>query len=121
MNPTKKGNAVTSAQLDNTQWELSSLPGTTLPTDAKATLNFGDSLKVNGKSFCNGYGGQAEMVDGKFELKNVFGTKMFCKESAVAETAYLKGLNETTTAKLRDGNLVLLNNEKELLIFKKTN
>ena len=97
------------------------MPGTIVPTDAKATLNFGDSLKINGKSFCNSYGGLAELMNGKFELKNVFITKMYCQESAMAETAYLKRLNETTRAQLNDGNLVLLNNNKKLLIFKNVN
>lgn len=39
----------------------------------------------------------------------------------MAEMAYLKGLNETTSAQLTDGVLVLLNNNKKLLIFKKVN
>lgn len=119
INVNKTGSAATTAQLENTNWELITLPGTTLPTDAKATLNFGDSLKVNGKSFCNSYGGQATLVAGKLELKNVFSTKMFCQESALAETAYLKALNETTMAKMKEGRLVLLNGTKELLVFKK--
>ncbi|MGY3053856.1 heat shock protein HslJ [Pedobacter sp. UYEF25] len=117
----KKENRATAAQLQNTKWELSGLPGTALPTDAKATLNFGDSLKISGKSFCNNYGGQAMLLGGKFELKNIFGTKMFCQETALAETAYLKGLNEATAAKIEDGHLVLSNNDEELLTFKKTN
>ncbi|MBC7418900.1 MAG: META domain-containing protein [Pedobacter sp.] len=78
MNSNQKDNSSTKMQLKNTKWELTSLPGNMLPTAVKATLNFGDSLKVNGKSFCNSYGGQAELMNGKFELKNVFSTKMYC-------------------------------------------
>ncbi|RZJ78289.1 MAG: META domain-containing protein, partial [Flavobacterium sp.] len=45
------------ASFTNTKWELTELPGLKLPATTKATLNFGDSLKVSGKSFCNSYGG----------------------------------------------------------------
>lgn len=107
--------------LTNTKWELIELPGSTLPINAKATLNFADSLKLSGKSFCNGYGGQAKIADNKITLKNVFGTKMFCQETDAAERAYLSALNETNTAKIVDNKLYLLNGEQTLLVFSKIN
>lgn len=105
----------------NTKWELTELPGLTLPTSAKATLNFADSLKISGKSFCNGYGGQAEIADNKITVKNVFGTKMFCQETDAAERSYLHALNQINGAKLADNKLYLLNGDKTLLVFTKTN
>ncbi|WP_316803988.1 META domain-containing protein [Pedobacter nototheniae] len=104
--------------LTNTKWELAELPGKKLP-ETKATLNFGEGLKISGKSFCNNYGGQGEITDNKFVLKNIFGTKMFCQETDDLERAYLTALNETTHAKLIDGKLHLLNGDKTILVFNK--
>ncbi|SDD76165.1 META domain-containing protein [Pedobacter soli] len=109
------------AKFTNTQWELTELPGLTLPAAAKATLNFADSLKLSGKSFCNSYGGQAEIADNKITVKNVFSTKMFCQETDAAERAYLHALNQVNSAKVTDNKLYLLNGEKTLLVFTKTN
>jgi len=107
--------------LTNTKWELSELPGTTLPTTAKATLNIADSLKIGGKSFCNSYGGRGEVKDNKLALKNIFGTKMFCEDTDAAERAYLQALNQVDNAKIVDGKLHLLAAGKTLLVFTKVN
>ncbi|MFC3559807.1 META domain-containing protein [Pedobacter jamesrossensis] len=112
---------IDSKTLTNTKWELTELTGKTLPANAKATLNFADSLKISGKSFCNNYGGQAEIIDNKITLKNIFGTKMFCQETGSAENSYLSALSETNSAKLVDNKLHLLKGEKTLLIFTKIN
>ncbi|MFD2582148.1 META domain-containing protein [Pedobacter vanadiisoli] len=109
------------ANFTNTRWELTELPGLTLPASAKATLNFADSLKISGKSFCNGYGGRAEIADNKITVKNVFGTKMFCQETDAAERSFLHALNQVNSAKLADNKLYLLNGDKTLLVFTKTN
>ncbi|NMN35441.1 META domain-containing protein [Pedobacter sp. SG918] len=109
------------ASFNNTKWELSELPGLTLPSSAKATLNFADSLKISGKSFCNNYVGKGEIADNKITVKNVFGTKMFCQETDAAERAYLHALNQVNSAKITDNKLYLLNGDKTLLVFTKTN
>ena len=109
------------ANFTNTKWELTSLPGLTLPSTAKATLNFADSLKISGKSFCNNYGGQAEIADQKITVKNIFSTKMFCQETDAAERAYLHALNQVNGAKIADNKLHLLNGDKTLMVFTKTN
>lgn len=109
------------AKLTNTKWELTEMPGATLPANAKATLNFGDSLRVSGKSFCNNYGGKAEITGNNVSLKNLFGTKMFCQETATAENAYLSALNQVNAAKLNGGKLKLMNGDKTLLVFSQSN
>lgn len=108
-------------KLSNTKWELTELTGASLPASAKATLNFGDSLKVSGKSFCNSYGGIVETTGDKIALKNIFSTKMFCQETSAAENSYLQALNQVNAAKLQDNELQLFNNEQKLLVFKKVN
>jgi len=107
--------------LTNTNWQLTELTGKTLPANAMATLNFAEDLKFSGKSFCNNYGGQAVIENKKVSLKNVFGTKMFCQETASEENAFLSALNETTSAKMVDGKLHLLKGEETILIFTKIN
>jgi len=97
------------------------MPGKTFPADAKATLNFSDSLGVNGKSFCNSYGGKLELKDGQTRIKNVFSTKMFCEATAAAENAFLTALNETDHTEIVNGKLQLLKGEQTLLIFSKIN
>ena len=107
--------------LKNTNWELSNITGITLPTDAKATLKFGDSLNVSGRSFCNNYGGQAKIADNKVALKNIFGTRMYCEKTDSFERAYLNALEETNSVKIIDEKLQLLKGEKILLVFTKVN
>lgn len=109
------------AKFTNTRWELTELPGMVLPTSAKATLNFSDSLQLSGKSFCNNYGGKAEVADNKITVKNVFSTKMFCQDTDAAERSYLHALNQVNNAKVTDNKLYLLNGDKTLLVFTKTN
>ena len=108
------------ANFTDTKWELTSLPGLTLPSTAKATLNFADSLKISGKSFCNSYGGQREIADHKITVKNVLSTKMLCQETDAAERAYLHALNQVNTAKIADNKLYLLHGDKTLMVFSKT-
>ncbi len=105
--------------LNNTHWVLQQLPGLILPADTKATLNFASELKISGKSFCNNYGGQVQVQDDKIELKNVFGTKMFCQETAEAESAYLNALSKVNQAKLVNNQLQLFDDNTLLLVFKK--
>ena len=107
--------------LKNTKWELTEMTGKTLPANAKATLNFSDSLGINGKSFCNSYGGELDLKDDQAMIKNVFSTKMFCEATAAAENAFLTALNETDHAKVVNGKLQLLKGEQTLLIFSKIN
>ena len=106
-------------KLANTKWELTELPGLKLPSTTKATLNFGDSLKVSGKSFCNSYGGKVEIIDRKIKLQDLISTRMFCQETDPAERAYVQAINQVNEAKITEGKLTLLNDEKVLLVFKK--
>lgn len=118
LNPNKS--AMTNAsQLANTKWELTKLTDSTLPTDAKATLQFTDSLTISGKSFCNNYGGQALVDNGKLAFDKVFSTKMYCQDVADAENAYLKALNESTMVQVKNNALVLSRGGKDLLVYKK--
>ncbi|MCX2575545.1 META domain-containing protein [Pedobacter sandarakinus] len=107
--------------IENTRWELKELPGLKLPENTKATLNFGDSLKLSGKSFCNSYGGQAVADKESITLKNIYGTKMFCQDSDAAERAYLQAMNQVNMAKVSGDELQLFHGTKKLLVFNRVN
>lgn len=107
-------------QIKDTKWQLIEMPGSKLPTNEKATLNFNNNLDMSGKAFCNSYGGKFEVLDNKVSLKNIFSTKMYCQEVAQAETAYLNAFNQTNGAKIVDGKLYLLKDQKTLLVFSKS-
>ncbi|TDG36730.1 META domain-containing protein [Pedobacter changchengzhani] len=107
-------------KIKNTKWILTEMPGNKLPTGDEATLNFSDDLTISGKAFCNSYGGKFEVLENKISVKNVFSTKMYCQETAQAETAYLNAINQVNNATMEDGKLQLLNDKKVLLIFSKS-
>jgi heat shock protein HslJ len=109
------------SKLNNTKWVLTEMKGSTLPADSKATLNFGEGLKVGGKSFCNTYGGNVEVNEDKIYLKNLFGTKMFCENTDAAERAYLSAVNNVNKAIIENNELKLFKDNEVLLVFKKTN
>ncbi|WP_443944132.1 META domain-containing protein [Pedobacter sp. AW1-32] len=114
-------NKFSADSLQNTKWQLTKLPGLALPANGQATLNFSDSLRISGKSFCNNFGGQAEISGKNVSLKNIFGTKMFCQETDAAERAYLQAINQVNQAKIDNGKLYLMHGEQTLLVFNKLN
>jgi heat shock protein HslJ len=63
---------------------------------------------VGGTAACNGYGGTADLSDGRFELGEFFITEMGC-ESAVmdAEAAYVAALFAATSWQLEADTLLL--------------
>ncbi|WP_129715933.1 META domain-containing protein [Pedobacter sp. SYP-B3415] len=106
------------ASLNGTKWELTELPGKTLPTSGKGTLNI-DGDKVGGKAFCNGFGGNVVVTGNKVRIEKIISTKMFCEELSTFENAYIRALEATNTVKKDGEKLVLLNGDQTLLVFSK--
>lgn len=107
--------------VENTSWVLTEWPGRTLPTtDRKATLTFGAANKVSGKSFCNGFGGTATTDGNKIKISELLGTMMFCEDVGEAEKYYNEGLKSATNFKVVRGRLQLLEGDKILMVFTKT-
>ncbi|RYD69695.1 MAG: META domain-containing protein, partial [Sphingobacteriales bacterium] len=77
----------------NTNWVLTEWPGETMPTtEKKATLSFGNDNQVSGKSFCNGFGGNAKIEGNTIKFGELMGTMMFCEDVGQAEGKYNEGL-----------------------------
>lgn len=106
--------------VNNTKWVLTEWPGQTMPkTTKQATLNFGANNNVNGKSFCNGFGGSASINGNTIKFSELMGTMMFCEDVGQAEGKYTEGLRTTNAFKIVGGKLRLFNGDKLLMIFSK--
>lgn len=105
----------------NTKWVLTDWPGQIMPnTEKKATLNFGADDKISGKSFCNGFGGEAKIDGNIIKFSQLLGTLMFCEDVGTAEKTYTDGLMSVTNFKVVNGKLQLLKGDQVLMIFTKT-
>ena len=108
-----------SARMANTKWVLSEWPGRTIPVNAQATLNFDIDHKINGKSFCNGYGGNSSFENGRVKFSEIFGTKMFCTEFGDAETHFQTDLQAVDALKMNGEKLQLLKDGQVMMVFVK--
>jgi heat shock protein HslJ len=96
----------------NTQWILAEWPGRTIPANGTATLNFDNTGKIGGKSFCNSYGGSSEINNGTVKFGQLFSTKMFCTDLSDAENKYQADLQTVNTITMNTGRLNLLRDGK---------
>ena len=103
----------------NTKWVLSEWPGQTLPIGKEGSLSFDAENKITGKSFCNGFGGNAIIKGNTIKFEQIFGTMMFCEEVGQAEKIYLDGLRAVTSFKVANGKLQLFNNGRLTMVFAK--
>ena len=110
----------TGISVQNSKWLLSEWPGQTLPSVRSATLNFDTANKVSGKSFCNGFGGEAIIKGNSVKFDQLLGTMMFCEDVGNAEKNYLDGLKATTSFKIVDNKLQLYKDATLLMVFTKT-
>ncbi|PST84080.1 hypothetical protein C7T94_04915 [Pedobacter yulinensis] len=108
------------ASLNGSKWELTELPGKTLPANGKGTLNI-DGNKIGGKAFCNGFGGSVEVTGNKIRIGEIISTKMFCEQLSEFEQAYISALERANTVKMEGAKLVLSDDGQKLLVFSKTN
>ncbi|WP_417357011.1 META domain-containing protein [Flavobacterium sp.] len=102
-------------------WELSTLNGKAADTAdfgrGMPTVTFTSENKMNGNAGCNGYGGEYQIgEDGSFKADKVFATKMYCAE-AQGESEFLKALNDANRIKTQKGKVILLNGDKEVMVF----
>lgn len=104
----------------DSKWVLTEWPGKTIPAKAQATLNISEGNKINGKSFCNGYGGNAVFNGNALKFSQMIGTKMYCEEVGDAENKFLADLEVANAGKLSGGKLYLLKDEQVLMIFSKS-
>ncbi|TCC93980.1 META domain-containing protein [Pedobacter frigiditerrae] len=110
---------MTANSIKNTKWLLSEWPGQTLPIGKEGSLSFDTENKISGKSFCNGFGGNAVINGNNIKFEQIFGTMMFCEEVGQAEKFYLDGLRAVNSYKIVGGKLQLLIDGKVVMIFTK--
>ena len=103
----------------DTKWVLTEWPGKTLPTTAKATLNITSGNKITGKSFCNGFGGNAVINGNAVKFSELIGTKMYCQEVGEAENKYLADLQNVDAGTISGGKLRLMKNGSLVMVFSK--
>jgi len=118
---TSKTAVLSQKSLSGTSWELSTLMGKEISSAnyAKGIPDavFGADGRVGGNGGCNRYSGSYSLNDdGKLAFGPMMATKMFCPGGG--EEEYMKAIGQVNTAKISNGNLVLLNGTDELLVFK---
>jgi heat shock protein HslJ len=107
--------------IKDSKWILSEWPGKTIPTVKQATLNFDTTSKISGKSFCNGFGGNAIIDGNTIKFEEIMGTMMYCDDIGDAEKLYLEDLKATNSFKVVGNKLQLLNGSQLLMVFAKIN
>lgn len=103
--------------INQNTWLLESWNGNTYDYKAAPTLLFDKENKFSGKSFCNSYGGELALANGKIKFDNIFSTKMFCADQSTLEAKYLKDLNEVNSAKVVKGKLMLYKDMQLMMTF----
>jgi heat shock protein HslJ len=112
---------MTANKIKNSKWVLTEWPGKTLPTAKQATLNFDAENNISGKSFCNGFGGNAAIEGNTVKLDQIMGTMMYCEDVGQAEKLYLDDLKATTSFNVVEDKLRLFKDSQLLMVFTKTN
>jgi heat shock protein HslJ len=85
-------------------------------TDVTMTV---DGSAISGRSACNQYGGQLELVDGTLRFGAMSMTEMACEEPVMAlEAAYIAALSHVRSA-VRDGTRLTLAGEGVALEFER--
>jgi heat shock protein HslJ len=103
------------------KWQLQTLDGQTLSTDASVTLDIQADGKFSGKAPVNRYFGQINIENGALNTSPVGSTMMAASPELMnAEQAYFKVLNDATSAKIKDGQLVISGTNSGKLVFDKT-
>ncbi|MFP5370218.1 MAG: META domain-containing protein, partial [Actinomycetes bacterium] len=79
-----------------------------LPDGREGTLEIG-STRLGGTAFCNGFGGDYELVEDRLEVRELLSTAMACDgDVATAEGLYFRALNASDARlTVRNGELVL--------------
>ena len=83
----------------NTKWVLTEWPNQIMP---------------------NSFGGKATISGRTIKFSELMGTKMFCEDVGQAESKYTEGLRSANSFKVVGNKLQLLNGDKLLMVFSKS-
>lgn len=114
---TFSANAQTSV---NGKWKLISIKEG-FPLGHTITLNI-DGAKIGGNGGCNSFGGNFRRKGGKVKFSQIISTKMWCDDHGKTEIEYFEILGKTVYLQSKNGQLIMLNSKREVLLrFKKNN
>lgn len=109
------------ADLEGTSWNLVEIAGQPVVAGSNPTLSF-EQGQAGGNGSCNSFGGSYEAGNGKLTFGPLMSTLMYCENSMEQETAYLAALQEAAGYEIKDGTLLILNaNGQVVLIFEPQN
>lgn len=98
------------AALDGTRWNVITLNGEDVETEATGTLDFAAG-EVTGTAFCNRFGGSYDRVGTALTFGELAQTLMACVEPEgvmALESAYMAALQRVESYRMEAGNLVLV-------------
>jgi heat shock protein HslJ len=105
------------AELEGTSWNLVEIAGQPVVTGSNPSLGF-EQGQAGGNGSCNSFGGSYEAGNGKLTFGPLMSTLMYCEDVMEQETAYLAALQEAAGYEIKDGILLILDaNGQVVLIF----
>lgn len=109
------------ADLEGTSWRLVEIAGQPVMPDSGPTLGF-EQGQAGGNGSCNGFGGEYQAAGGKLTFGPLMSTLMYCEDVMEQETAYLAALQDAAGYEIKDGILLILNVDGQVvLIFEPQN
>jgi len=107
--------------LDGSSWELTSLNGNVPVSGGEPTLNFEDGL-VRGNASCNQFGGEVQIKGNMLVFaEGMDMTAMACLDESIMdqEQVFMRMLSGEMQFEITDGQLILINQQGEVLVFER--
>ncbi len=116
----QKNKTVENKSLKETVWELAKISGFEMEKlDKKPYIVFANEAnKVHGLGGCNTFGGKYEIDGNKLKVSDVFSTMMACIPGMETENRFVSAINKVNEYEIKDGLLLLKQNNTILLTFK---
>ncbi len=100
--------STTSSELPGTNWQLASLGGTPVLSNAVPTLSFGEDMAFSSSDGCNRVSGTYTLSGSSLTFKLGPSTLMACPEDVMAQAdAFTQGLSNTASYRMDKATLVL--------------
>lgn len=116
----QKNKNVDNKPLKGTVWELEKISGFEMEKlEKKPFIVFseGDN-KINGLGGCNTYAGKYQAEGNKLKMTDVLSTMMACVPGMETENRFMASINKVNEYEIKDGLLMLKQNDTILLTFK---
>ncbi len=108
--------------LEDTEWQLITIGKTRMIEGTQITLHFG-SEEVSGNAGCNSYFARYEANRSTLSMDGIGSTEMWCMEPEGImdqEFLYLNYLSNVDSFSIADGQLIIVLNDGDQLIFEAT-